>query len=512
MDVLIFRPGALVRQASMWVMVGTIALYLILVLASDIGHLGEGVVMAFGFELLAWGLSIAIVIESQSAFQVRISDPAVLMVLWATIYLVLPSIIWFVGQPVPWSQFLDAGTMIELLLLHGVFIFCLVVSYLITRPAPCAGCTQAAVHGKTGWILLLLPALPLVLETARRVAGGGSLLPHETYGEWWFSLQANVQASRESGGFDYFWTQIANKAEYYPLLIQGIGCGLVMAAALETRRGRVWRLLALGGVIAFMLLFGTGRRTDVIIVCLAGVILCDFVGRPLRWRHLVPLLVAGLVLLDFMTAYRSNRNLPAQEAVSTSFVQYASPEYARLNEFTTMLGKEAVVVQLVKKDRSYLGAKYLVNQLLQIVPSQLVPEKQSPESTGDLVSRLLLGRDYLAGAGSAGAAVGDGYRMAGPAGVALVAALIGLGIAGVERLLRGRARTDRRPSLLRLCLWSGILAWTFLIIRSEPGNLLVVVVYSCLIPLVVLEYLLSWIPGAEEWITPLEERIVSESS
>lgn len=509
---LIFRPGAFVRQASMWVLVGTIALYLILVLSTDISHLGEGVVMALGFELLAWGLSIAIVIESQSTFQVRISDPAVLMLLWATIYLILPSIIWFVGQPVPWSHYLDGGTMIELLLLHGVFLICLVGSYLIARPVPGHVSTQPEVHGGTGWILLFLPALPLVVETVQRVAGGGSLLPRETYGEWWFGVQAGVQTSRESGGIDYLWTQIANKAEYYPLLIQGIGCGLVMTAALESRRGKLWRLLALGGVIAFMLLFGTGRRTDVIIVCLAGVILCDFIGGPLRWRYLAPFLVAGLVLLDFMTAYRSNRNLPALEAVSTSFVQYASPEYARLNEFTTMLGKEAVVVQMVRKDRSYLGTAYLVNQLLRIVPSQLVPGKLSPESTGDLVSRVLLGKSYLAGAGAAGAAIGDGYRMAGPAGVGLVAALFGLGIGGIERWLKGTVRSARRPSLLRLCLWSGILAWTFLIIRSEPGTLLVIVVYSCLIPLVVLEYLLRRIPRAEEWIAPLEERTASEST
>ncbi len=499
MDAATWQPGWLARQASLWAIVGSVLLYIGLALLADVSHLGEAAALAFGFQILSWGICLALILEAHQSFHLSFSDPAVLMMLWSTIYLVLPTTFWFLGMPLPWERFLDHASVVELLWLHGVFMLCLVVPYLIARPRRPERAARATIDIRTGWVLLLLPTLPLIVETLQRLASGGGLFPQATYGEWWFALQADIELSRESGGAGYIWTQISNKLDYYPLLIQGVGAGIVLAAAFDAPQRRLWRFLGLGTVVMFMLLFGTGKRTDVIIVCLVALTLSDLIGRSLRMRFLLPLLVAGLLLLDFMTVYRLNRNLPFSQAISVSVEGYSKPDYPRLNEFAMMLGKEALVLQTVKKDASYLGFSYVVNQAVMIVPSQLLPGKLSVESTGDMLSRLVLGESFKAGAGAAGAAVGDGLRMAGPFGVGIVAALLGLSLAGIERWLK------RRSSLLRLALLSGVLAWTFLVIRSEPGQLLVIVLYTCWIPLVILEYLLPKIPRARNWVAPLEQ-------
>lgn len=220
-------------------------------------------------------------------------------------------------------------------------------------------------------------------------------------------------------------------------------------------------------------------------ICIVGLVFADSLCGPIRWKFLLPALVVGLLIFDLLGAYRTYRNQPFGLAISAAFEEFSSRDYSRLGEFTGMLGKEALVRQLVDGRGRYLGTDYLVRQSLYLIPSQIAPVKLETESTGEMLSRIMLGPIYKSGAGAAGTTIGDGYRMAGSAGVPLLGALLGSIIGLSERFIRGGNKSRSPNSLFRLAIFSGLCGWTYLIIRSDLGELLVILFYDVALPLLV---------------------------
>jgi hypothetical protein len=209
------------------------------------------------------------------------------------------------------------------------------------------------------------------------------------------------------------------------------------------------------------------------------------------------------VIFDFLGAYRPLRNLPFPEAIDRASEHYFSSDFVRLGEFTSMFSKEVLVLQLVHTNNSQIGVDYFFQQIASLVPSQLVPEKLQMESTGDILSRIILGPAAAnAGAGTAGAAIGDGYRVAGPWGVLLIGGLFG-GILGLaERWIIGSSRSGSKKSVFRLAIFAGLCGWTFLIIRSDLGDLLKTLLYNCVLPLLLAALVLPLMLNQNRWASP----------
>ena len=490
-------------RLSLGVLLGTAVLY------AFISHSGDpevlrGAAIAFGFQLACWAGSMILIIYRNPYPELRVSDPGLLYLFWCALYLILPSIFWLLGAAIPWAEYVTHDLAVELLWMHGVFIACLIGGYLAARPTEGVPVRVDVGRLPSGWVLFLVPLVPLAVEVFFRMASGGGILPDRTYGENWFDLYEGVQASRGAGGLGYVWTQILSKTIYYPILIQGVGLGLIMAQFFGKKRFQAGTLIFIGAVILAMILLGSGARSGYIMVFLVGLILADLLTGPIPWRYLLVALVAGLAVFEFLGLYRAYRDLPFNVALSDTLEHYLSSDIPVLGEFTAMFSKEALVLQYVRDSGGIEGVNYLYQQFLALFPSQLIPVKMTWITTGDLASRELLGASYFAGGGVAGAMIGDCYRFAGTIGAPLMATLLGAVTGWTQRWLMSRSVPTGKTNLLRVALWACFLGWAFGIIRSDLNGLLVLLLYSCLLPLLLLTILLPMGKGKiRTWIVPL---------
>ena len=146
------------------------------------------------------------------------------------------------------------------------------------------------------------------------------------------------------------------------------------------------------------------------------------------------------------------------------------------SEFTCMLGKEAVAIDLFREPD---GGRYLAEQFLGLLPSQFRPEKLTWWPTQDVLSEEILGPPVHQGIGVAGTGIGGAYRSAGVPGVFFMAVLLGAILGGVQRWV-SQVPWPRLsgPVLLRLAIGAGIYAETFLLVRSDLGELLRFLLYN----------------------------------
>ena len=128
------------------------------------GYEGEALPLALGFELLCWGSAFAILIHLSPRHRLRISYLGVMVMFWVTLYLIVPSIFFFLRLRIPEPQYLNQSAVILACYLHGVFILTLVLGYLISRPMQHAG-PHIPVHiTAVAWALLLIPTIPLLFK------------------------------------------------------------------------------------------------------------------------------------------------------------------------------------------------------------------------------------------------------------------------------------------------------------------------------------------------------------
>ena len=125
------------------------------------------------------------------------------------------------------------------------------------------------------------------------------------------------------------------------------------------------------------------------------------------------------------------------------------------------------------------------------MPSQIFPDKLNMQFTRDILSEKILGSHSAeAGFGSAGAAIGDGYRIAGIWGVPLLASIFGVILGLTERFVIGTSIWHLDVSIFRIAIFAGLCGWTFLIIRSDLAELLQTILYNSVLPLLVVSALL----------------------
>ena len=351
------------KYPALWVFCGTAALYALL-LAGSSGYEGEALPLALGFELLCWGSAFAILIHLSPRHRLRISDLGVMVMFWVTLYLIVPSIFFFLRLRIPEPQYLNQSAVILACYLHGVFILTLVLGYLISRPMQHAG-PHIPVHiTAVAWALLLIPTIPLVFQTLERLASGGGILPGETYSENWTAMQSAIRESRSAGGGAYLWTQIVDRTSFYLPLIQGVGLGLVIARSKLRDKRKYLSSAGVAVVILSMLLLGSGGRSPVIMVCLVGLVVMDKLCGPIKWRYILPVAILGLLVFDFLGVYRPLRNLPFPVAVQRSIEQYLSGNSLCMAEFTLMLPKETLMLELVEASKSQMGVEYFSQQVM----------------------------------------------------------------------------------------------------------------------------------------------------
>ena len=492
-------PVAKLSRAGLWIVLGNTIFYFY-VLATAKEGLTVAAALAFGFQLSCWAGALIVDIRHSTSRKLRVSDPLLLVMLWCFLYLVLPSVFWLQGAIIPLSGYITYDAWFALQWLHGLFILGFVGGYLLTHPAPNFQADVAPTRLPSGWWLFLLTLIPMLVTVFLRVVSGGGLLLGTSYGAAWYSGQAGIHAAQALGGISYILTQINSKLWFYPILIQSVGLGLIMSRWIL--KGRSWVLVLgfAGLVIMANLLFSGSTRSSTIIVAIIAVILVDLLARPIPISIVAVTMVVGLFLFDLLGVVRQAPFSQLPSYLPVAVEEYISPTYPRLGEFSLMLSKEALMLQLVQVQ---VGPNFmhLLQNILYVVPSQLNPLKLNWTFTADLLSREMLGEAYSLGAGVAGAILGDGLRIDGWFGVFLLAVLLGLLMGIVQRWAMGGRGLFQGTNLLRLSLWAGFLGWTFNFIRADPGGILTILLYFVFLPWYVVR--LFPVRYTWKWLAPL---------
>ena len=465
------------------------------------GDVFHQVGFALGVQIATWAVCMIVAAGCCPGRILRISDPVVLTLLLSVLYLIYPSIVWCQGKEIPFDFGITADTASLLFFLHALFFLGLIAGYKCTAP-------RADLHVDvrrlpSPWPLFI-GAMPLLLATtvARLVSGGG-LISNSTYGTNWFALQANVNDAHAAGGVGYVIVQVISKIWSYPIIMQGIGAGLLLARA--TRRPRnsgVAYLILICATAAAIALLGIGGRSPAIIYVLVALIFFDTIAGPLRWRIIAPFAVAGMMFFFLMGYVRKHFDLGFPQAFEIGYQEYRTDQDVNnAGEFTGMLAKEALAVQITH-ERGFDGM-YLVHAILSLVPSQILPAKMSWTPMRDVLSRRILGPIAAdMGAGVDGASLGDGYAFAGAPGVFILTALFGIILGQVRKWGTRDSKGGNNPELLRVALMAGLIGFTHMLIRSDLAGMLTYVVYVLLIPWWVLRLLL---PGTQNWMRPVPQ-------
>jgi hypothetical protein len=459
--------------------------------------------LALAFEIVCWGGTFIAILQREPEGLPRISDPGVQVLFWSALYLIVPSIQWARGGHIPLSVDLTQDIGILLLWLHGLFLIGFAIGYLVIRGR--GGGSEVVPDRKElprGWLLFGIPLVALFGVMLLRLASGGGIFPRSSYGQGYLALQVGIRQARSSGGFAYIWVQILSKAWFYPVLLQGIGAGLLLIHARQSGRGmaRIFLLLS-AGVIMVLLLGSSGRSTGFLIPLIA-LVFVDLVSERVRWRRLTLGLVAALVVFLFFGYVRPYLNKGLGASLSQGFQAYSGKgqEADPLYEFSSMFGKEAIAVRLTDRGRE-LGAMHLVRSVSSFLPAQVLPPSLQEPSTAEVLSRSLLGK-YSRSAGVAGASVGEGYRFGGVPGVVVLGCLIGLLFGFVHRwVTRESIPGIRGPVLGKAAIAAGIYAWAFNAIRGDLADLVIVAFYYGVVAWVVVRWLAS---PTSVWRRPIQ--------
>jgi hypothetical protein len=427
----------------------------------------------------------------------------VLFLLLTGAYLIYPTGLWLRG-----GISLDpaSGTYIPAVFYaHGIFILVFMAAFLwISRNSPWDG-PRIDTHGlpSSFWVLAV-PLAFLFAVAAARAATTGTLLPSNTYSDRWLDLTTSLESARSAGGFSYLVTQVASKFALLPNFALGIGFGLVIAKAYQNRNGR-WRLILASLAVAALVQFlGLASRSGALIVVLVAVFLADLLTGLVRWRHVLALGSALLLIFVFFGYFRNVENQGLATGVSYVFRQVATPggQDLAVSEFELMLVKDTTGARIFENQNG--GLAYVVGSIDNLVPSQLLPSKLDQETTASALARELLGAGAVeSGHGVANSTIAAGFRIGGLWGITVEAVLAGLLFGGVARWLRRpRAGNHQRPELLRLSLAAVFLASSFEFVRGEFGTSLGLVFYTLVLPWAVLNLLLSG-RAKRAWLSPL---------
>lgn len=440
----------------------------------------------FIIQVVVWGFGLIIAASREPDGRARVSDPSVIVLLWAFLYLLYPSVVWLTGGAIPFASDLDVSRGVALMWLHTLFLAAFLCAYHLFRgqalwPSRPTSNNQLP----TGRLLFLLPLGLVLLQAAVRLSSTGTPFPSQTYGESWTSLTSHVLTAREAGGLTYLWVQFSHLFSFVPALVQGIGAGLLIVRARQTPSSRLRIALLAVLTLGLMLLLSGSSRASVLIALVVAVIFADMVGGRLRWSSLALPFVLALILFVFFGYYRvySAEGFFQGAAHAYEAFQRGSQEGATngpLAEFTGMLGKEATGLRVLSEAPSE-GVMYIVRGVLAPFPGQFLPSSTTVVQSDSILTQAIAGPNAPLGYGVAGAALFDGYRLWGTFGVGVLAAIFG-GVLGGIRRWAVRGFHGFKGFLLRSALAAGVFAWGFNIIRGDLPSLTTLLFYYLLVP------------------------------
>jgi hypothetical protein len=182
--------------------------------------------LALVLQILTWTVAMAL-LAKRSGNSIRLSDPGVLVLAMAALYLIYPSIVWMKTQTIAGVS-ITYETASLLFVLHSLFIIAFTAGYICIAPRWRTHVTLDIGRPPSGRSWLLIPAGILFVGIATRLVSGGGLFPTTNYGSNWSALQAGILSSRSRGGLGYILTQINSKTYFYPWVIQGVAGGLML--------------------------------------------------------------------------------------------------------------------------------------------------------------------------------------------------------------------------------------------------------------------------------------------
>ncbi len=420
----------------------------------------------------------------------RLSNPALTMVGWMFYYFVKPTFTWLEGYRMIYESsstiILDASIVTEVQLQHCYFIGAFFAAYLLIAPRRVALPIFTANDQPrlpVSWFIVLGLA-PYVSTVIERIVTTGSILPSASYGEAVAAEADTLFVSRAEGGASYFLTQVISKVWYFPLMALGLGYGVLMSKYVSQKR---WlRVAAIFAQVPVLLLLGSGSRSGTIYPFLLAFMIADALAGPFRWWRLTPLMAVALQAFDFYGFFRGHQQEGFQAGFESSMRDINAAPDTKMSEDATMLTKEAYCIFLVNHGREYKGIEYFGEQLLQLLPAQLAPEKMRIVNTADFLSNELIGYGRYA-SGVAGTMVGDGYFIGGTLGVIGLAGVLGLIFGGVVRW--GMAGANGHAVLWRYMLMLMISVQSTQYIRAELSVVLVQILYYVVMPALVMRVL-----------------------
>jgi|Deesub1362B_J571_1020462.scaffolds.fasta_scaffold04907_1 hypothetical protein len=460
-------------------------------------ELGPEIWLPHAFQIACWAFAWFLLVQRSKGFP-RFSDPAVLLLLWSGMYFIYPSVVWIGGGYIPTGRETTNANVAFVFWLHGLFILGFIVGHLLIRKRTNWSVPKLDLQRlPSGWGIYLILLAPLLFESFVRLISGQGLLPKQTYGEKWYGMYENIRAAQSAGGVAYLVLQIKSKLYFFPILIQGIGAGLIIAHSVQQRKNYFRNTIFLLTGTVLMLLLGSGGRSSVMIILIIGLIFADLTAGPLRWRYLVFLFLLMAILFQSFRYYRAVNYLgfnSAFEIVKENIFNRPGG-VANLDEFTGMLGKETFGIWIFQGKKKE-GLLYLAQNILAPLPKQILPLSLQEKPTNQILSTELLGELALAGAGVAGAIIVDGYRLAGVPGIPILAAILGLIFAVAQNwLTKGVPRGAKGPMLLKIILIAGLYGCLYNLIRSSFGTIITMLFYWVCMPWILVNFILAKYPN-----------------
>lgn len=374
---------------------------------------------------------------------------------------------------------------------------------LAPRVLPAHPSRGVADYPKVKFLLGFGLAMPII-TVANRVVTTGHLLPRENYGTTWESNFLSVENNRAVGGVSYVIDQLYSKVWIYPMMALGIASGIILALLIVQRR---YRLIALTPLVpAVLMVLNGGTRSGIALTFFVSLCVADWLAGPLKWRWLATFGFLGLIFFNLFGVYRGVQDRSLDEAIELTVegFQDRGDVDSGSAEGTITLLKEHYGISYVDATGTQLGAEFILQQFLWIVPTQIIPEKRSWFDTSEWLSRELLGTDNArAGGGAAGSMIIDGYFVATELGEVALGLILGAIYGLTIRLLLLPDRHLAGVPFWRVALSLTLAHHCILFVRSNLGALVVAVFYFVVLPVIAVLALRSLMRRDNPWLRPV---------
>ena len=439
-------------------------------------------------EFAVWVFLIGVAMYRSVDGVLRVSDPLLAILGIGLNFFVAPAIQWLHGADLE-RQWFEVGRIrmpifVELQILHMVFLAALTVAYIAVAPRyDLAPPDPRTTRLPSPWPWIIIGLLPTVAAVGERVITTGTVFATENYGAAWYRGQEQLAATYTEGGGALVATQLLSKVWFLPGLSLGIGEGLLLARLLHRRRPVLIALFTLQAPL--MLALSSGGRSAIAIPFAIALLLADALAGPLRWRWILGVGGVALVFLNFFGIYRGYRELEFQAAIAASNEQFAdmSRSESLSAEGSIMLVKEHYAVAWTDANDYSRGLSYYSENLIGLLPQQIVPQKRDFMNTANFLSHELLGSAADRGGGVAGAIIAAGYMTGRELGVLVLGGVLGAITAAVVRVLSaGSRQTGGRPRLWQVAL---LMCWApqgLFLFRNDLGFILTQILSVIVLP------------------------------